>query len=106
MIQATIQALSRAIQARQNVSFVYDGYYRECSPHALGYKGEKVNVLVYQFAGSTSSGPIGDSGPNNWKCMDVAKIVGIESIDGEWHTFENHTRPSTCIDHYLEQVDY
>lgn len=106
MNQSTIQTLALAIHSKRNVSFTYDGHYRECSPHALGHKGGKVNMLVFQFSGATSSGPITSDGPGNWKCMDVAKIQGLELIEGDWHTWENHSQPSTCIDTMIAEVAY
>lgn len=100
----TNEILVAAIRQQQNVSFSYQAHYRECSPHAIGHKKGKVNVLVYQFSGSTSKGPIVGDGPNNWRCMDVNLIDNIRVIEGAWHTFENHTRPSNCIDDMIEEV--
>jgi hypothetical protein len=84
-VPRSIQTITIANHSKKKVSFTYDGHYRECSPHALGRKGEKVNVLVFQFGGATSKGPITQDGPNNWKCMDVAKIQGLELIEGDWY---------------------
>lgn len=56
----SIQIWTLAIHSKKIVSFTCDRQYRDCSPRALGHKGGKVNVLVYQFAGQTSKGP--DSG--------------------------------------------
>lgn len=100
------EILRDAINGKRNVSFVYDGLHRECSPHALGGKKDKLNCLVYQFAGQTSKGPITGDAVNNWRCLDIAKIDDLRVIDGEWHSFENHSRPATCIDDMQVEVEY
>lgn len=100
----TKQQIISAISERKNISFTYDGHNRECSPHAIGLKAGKVNVLVYQFAGYTSKGPVVGDGPSNWRCLDGSKITELEIVDGEWHTFSNHSQPSTCIDTMIAQV--
>lgn len=106
MSSTTIETLKQAIKAKRNVAFTYDGHDRECSPHAIGWKDDKVNVLVYQFGGSTSKGKVTSQGPANWRCMLVANIKSLEEIEGEWHTWGNHSQPSTCIDKLIAEVDY
>lgn len=99
-------AVKTAIINKQPISATYDGYYRELCPHAIGTKNGKNQGLFYQFGGDTSKGPIGDEGPNNWKCMHIDKLQNIQVIGGEWHTASNHSNRSTCIDAIDVEVDY
>ncbi len=63
-------------------------------------------MVVYQFGGMTSKGPVTGDSAGNWRCMDVSQIVNLEVIGGEWHSFENHSTPSKCIDTMLAEVAY
>lgn len=106
MNPTTKQQIISAISEQKNVSFTYDGHFRECSPHAIGFKAGRINVLVYQFGGHTSKGPVLADSRSNWRCLDGSKIIDLEIINGEWHSFENHSRPSTCIDTLIAEVTY
>lgn len=67
-------------------------------PHAIGYKNGKLHALFYQFGGQSSSGPIQPHSQNNWRCIDVTKLVDVEIKDGEWYTASNHSRTQSCVD--------
>lgn len=99
-----IDTLKTAISKKQNVRFTYQGHERLCSPHALGYKGSRVNVLAYQYGGMTSKGPVVGDSASNWRCLHLEEVQGVETIEGEWHSFENHSRPSSCIDTMIAEV--
>lgn len=94
----TISKLAEAIQNRQNVRLVYDGFVRDCSPHSLGLKDGEYHCLVYQFGGMTSTGPISFDSRDNWRCLLVSKIERLEVIGGGWHSFENAVHPASCVD--------
>ncbi|MGC4084753.1 MAG: hypothetical protein QM736_22230 [Vicinamibacterales bacterium] len=98
------ELLKHAISNKLGVSGHYDGFYREFCPHAIGWKSptkktthDTHKVIVYQFGGDTSDGPIPAGG--GWKCFEVDGLSGlaIHKID-EWQTAANHTRPNTCMD--------
>jgi len=48
--------IRQAIIDRQQVVCLYNGYVRECCPHAIGTTNGTARVLVYQFAGDSSRG--------------------------------------------------
>ena len=99
-------SIAHAIITKQNVSFNYQDHLRLCSPHALGQKGGKTNVLVYQYGGMTSKGAVTGDSPNNWRCMDVSLISDFQVIRGAWHSSDNQYTPSKCIDTMLAEVAY
>lgn len=95
------------IASKINLSCYYNGFYRECSPHALGYKDGKLHILCNQFGGNTSKGPITNpKDPNNWKCFVINKMSNLEIVKGEWHTGSNHSRPQNCIDNIICEIEY
>lgn len=97
MAESVVDALIKAIENRRSVEFVYDGFLRRCSPHIVGQKLGNVNVLVYQYAGSTSKGDVTLLGPENWRCMHVTKIDRVLVVDDEWYTWDNYEE-NRCID--------
>ncbi len=101
----TADVLKNAIRNKLQVTGYYDNLPREFCPHAIGWKSPSVNskskadayhVIVYQFGGETSKGPIPP--PGEWKCFNVEGLSGVATRTGEWHSAENHTRPNTCMD--------
>jgi len=57
----------------------------------------QVRVLCYQYAGESSSGLQADGSPENWRCIALEKLGGVQLLEGSWHTAPNHSRPQTCI---------
>jgi hypothetical protein len=53
---------------------------------------------VYQFGGSSSSGPITPGSPNNWRCLRVEELVNVRLRSGRWYSGPSHERPQRCID--------
>jgi len=98
MPTTTYTTIRNAILNKQQVFATYDGLPRELCPHMIGHKAGVEQALFYQFGGSTSKGPITSDTKDNWKCMIISKFQNVTVKDGEWHTFENHSRPSTCTD--------
>lgn len=106
-----VQLLKDAINSKSCVRGVYDGYERYFCPHVVGYKNGKVNVLVYQYAGNSSKGPIhtppvpADGPSDNWKCLDVAGLSDLSVVEGQWYTCRRHTQRQTCVDQILAEVN-
>ena len=95
--------IRQAIEQRLQVLAMYDGFYREMCPHALGFnkQGEEV-ALFYQFGGESHQ-PLGPTGSSdNWRCLRIAELSNVSIKRGEWHTAPHHTRPNTCIFHRLD----
>lgn len=93
----------QAILNKQQVICDYTGHERAVCPHVIGLKNGKPQVLTWQFAGGSSSGlPLG----GQWRCMEIAKVFGARTQDGEWHTGGQHTQPQTCVDQIDVEVDH
>jgi hypothetical protein len=76
-------------------------------PHVLGTKNGKTQALFYQFGGESNSRPIQpDGSPDNWRCIELAKLSNVSIIEGIWHTAPNHSRPQTCVGDVDVAVDY
>ena len=102
---AKAQALSEvcdllrlAAAHRQPVAAVYDGLPRLLCPHVLGRKSGRWRAFVYQFGGSSKSGPpiVGER-VGDWRCLAVEKLSQVELRTGAWHT-EPRSPRQTCID--------
>lgn len=100
---STADVLKAAISQKLQVTATYDGYAREFCPHAIGWKKptqknphDSHKVIVYQFGGYTSDGPIPAGG--GWKCFEVDGLSNIATQQGGWQTGANHTQPNTCMD--------
>ncbi|MGS1319406.1 hypothetical protein [Stenotrophomonas geniculata] len=46
---STYAIVRQAILDKHQITAVYDGYYREMCPHAIGEKNGKEQALFYQF---------------------------------------------------------
>jgi hypothetical protein len=103
-MSTNLDALTLAIQTKTPVACDYNGFYREMCPHVVGWKAGKLQVLSYQFAGQSSSGPIVPLSLDNWRCMEVEKIQNLKEITAEWQSYSPHSRPQTCVDEILAQV--
>lgn len=80
----------------------YNGRRRSFCPHALGMKGGRRHVLVYQFAGEALDGrPL----VPGWRCLDVDKLDDVSVVPGEWHTATNVFNPQSCMDSVDVVVD-
>jgi hypothetical protein len=83
---------------RQPVAAVYDGLPRLLCPHVLGRKSGRLHAFVYQFGGSSNSGPpMTAEGVGVWRCLTVAKLSQVELRADAWHT-EPRSLRQTCID--------
>jgi|SRR6266487_3873005 len=100
------QMIRQAILDRDIVVATYHGYVREMCPHVIGTKNERPQVLLYQFAGGSSSSLGPEGSPSNWRCLRVDDLcdVFIKKSTGEWHTASDYSRPQTCIDRIDVQI--
>jgi hypothetical protein len=64
-------------------------------------------VLCYQFGGKSESGLKPAGSPDNWRCIALDKLSGVELLDGVWRTAPNHSQPASCIvDSDVDAEDY
>ncbi|RQO30289.1 hypothetical protein DBR32_11995 [Taibaiella sp. KBW10] len=98
--------IKQAILEKKQIIASYNGYYREMCPHAIGTKKGREQAIFYQFGGDSSSGPVSPGDKSNWRCIPVAGLDQVMIRDGEWHTADNHSTPSTCIDFIDVQVKF
>lgn len=104
---STYDIVRQAIIDKSQITAVYDGHYREMCPHAIGIKKGKEQALFYQFGGETSKGPLQDpSASNNWRCLELSKLHNVRVTTGPWHSADNHSSASTCIDDIDLEVSY
>ena len=101
------QLVRQAILEHRNIHATYSGLHREMTPHVLGNKGGKPQGLFYQYGGQSSSRPIQpDGSPDNWRCIEIAKLSNVTIVGGATHTAPNHSRPQTCVDAVDVEVSY
>ncbi|UXY50124.1 hypothetical protein [Stenotrophomonas maltophilia] len=104
---STYAIVRQAILDKHQITAVYDGYYREMCPHAIGEKNGKEQALFYQFGGETSKGPIKDpTSRNNWRCLELSKLSNVAAVPGTWYSADNHSVASTCIDDIHAEVSF
>ena len=94
-IYAMIRA---AVTAKRPIAAVYEGRYRLLCPHRLGWnKKGQPRVLCYQYGGESRSGLNAEGSPENWRCMDVEMLRGVELLEEPWRTAPNCCRPQSCV---------
>ena len=95
MPSATYKLIRSAMERKQQITCLYQGYTREICPHSIGLgKANEEKTLGFQFAGGSSKGlPVG----GQWRCMDVNGMFDVRARDGDWHSGGFHTRPQTCV---------
>ena len=87
-----------AVETRRPISGVYDKHPRLLCPHRLGRNEEgRLRALCYQFGGASRSGLKPSGSPENWRCIALDKLSGVELVEGAWQTAPNHSRPASCI---------
>jgi len=108
MHSGTYTQIRAAIANKKQVTAIYDDQRREMCPHAIG-RGPLGNeqALFYQFAGTSSRGDIANLPEvERWRCMALEKLSDIEVRDGDWHTSDNHSVPSSCLVTIDLEVDH
>jgi hypothetical protein len=94
------ELLEKAIATRVQVIATYNGRRRAFCPHALGYKGEKRHVLVYQFADERDllRSSVRTNQSDGWRCLDVDRLEGVALREGPWYSAPNIYNPQSCMD--------
>jgi hypothetical protein len=94
MLEDNERLLATAIQRREQVVGYYNERLRAFCPHALGRKGDKRHVFVYQFeAEGDGMEPV-----EGWRCLEVDKLTDLSRRPGEWYTATNVFNPQSCLD--------
>ncbi len=97
-MSSSYHIVRNAIANKQIITATYQDHVREMCPHVIGRKNGREQALFYQFAGDTSSGPIVEDAPKNWRCIPIDGLSNVSSKPGTWRTFANHSRAQTCVD--------
>jgi hypothetical protein len=87
--------LANAIRNKQQIRAVYEGFYREMCPYAMGWKGSKYQVLCFQFGGESSQ-PLPPDG--QWQCMEVNRLTEVMVVEGPWYRGPGRTLPADSFD--------
>lgn len=96
LIYATFR---QAILNRQQLAFDYKHHRRVVCPHVLGLKGGQEQAFCYQFGGSSSQGPPIPNSPDNWRCIELDKVSGLQVLQGPWHSASNYNSVTQeCVD--------
>ena len=95
VIPTTWTALEQALRERHPVRVLYHGHERVLSPHALGWKNGRAQVLAYQ-AGSDRHLP--PDPQQCWRLMFVDEIEDAVLTDGRWLTADNYLPGSHGFD--------
>ncbi len=96
--------IRRAIIQKQQVIATYNGHVREMCPHVIGTKDGHQQALFYQFGGTSSSGVVTPTGPNNWRCIPISGLTNLSVRVGPWYTSSSHSKRQTCVDHVDVEV--
>jgi hypothetical protein len=100
MPSETYNLFLKAMRQRQQIVCTYQGYPREICPILLGRTGLEEKSLVFQFAGRTSSGPVGP--PGEWKCLKIGDVKNAVLRSGPWHAGTQHSASQSC----MKMVEY
>lgn len=68
-MSAVLELIDKAIENKNVITFVYNGYYRTAEPHHYGILNEKKQLQAYQVKGGSKSG-----NPTGWKNFELDKI--------------------------------
>jgi uncharacterized protein len=90
----TFDLLHRAILDRKQVTCTYQGHRREVCPYILGHRDGREAVLVYQFGGQGSRGPV----TGDWRCLYLAEVKEAAARDGPWRGDAAHRTTQSCVD--------
>ncbi len=69
-------AIRNAITAKHVIQFTYNGLTRIAEPHVFGIKNGKLELLIFQIAGQSSSGNL-----PNWRLVELNKIKDLQIIN-------------------------
>jgi hypothetical protein len=103
----TFDAIQAAMVALEPLTATYQGHRRDFCAHELGFDPQgREKVLVYQFDGTSSKGPVsGLPAQQRWRCLFVAELDELRSISGPWQTGSNRGAGNTCMTQTVEIVN-
>jgi len=83
---STYTVVQDAIKTKQQLVAAYHGQHRVMYPFALGQRGGRDRVLVYQVAGGSNSGlrPGGE-----WRCLNLDELSDVSARPGQWPSVTN-----------------
>ncbi|UGA55718.1 hypothetical protein [Vibrio sp. VB16] len=90
----TYELVRDAIINKKQVFATYQGHEKEMCPHVIGKKNGRQQVLCYQFGGTDSKGIV----TGDWKCIQIALLANVRTVNGQWHTDNTRSRPQNCVD--------
>lgn len=104
---ANYHVIEEAIRVGLQVEAHYGGHRRLFCPHVLGYSRRgNLNVLAYQFGGTSASGRIAAGSPDNWRCFNVDGLEIDGVTEGIWHSAPMASdQPQSCVVHVLVETD-
>ena len=87
-----------AIEAKKPLAAVYKDCRRLFCPYLLGRNEDgRPHALCYQFGGESKSGLNSRGSADNWRCLDIEKLVDVELLSEGWVTPPNFSQHQTCI---------
>jgi hypothetical protein len=73
--------IHKAIENKQQIFAIHNGYKRSLCPHVLGSIKGVSFVLFYQFAGESDSG-LSKETDKNWRLFPVEDLREVQYIEG------------------------
>jgi hypothetical protein len=97
-VEDVYRLIRTAVLNKRPVRAVYHGHERRFCPHRRGRNREgRIRVLCYQYGGESNSGLQPAGSPENWRCIALEKLAGVQLLEDVWRTAPNHSRPQTCV---------
>lgn len=95
-----------AITNKQPLAAVYNQRRWLFCPYLLGRNRDgELRVLCYQYGGESSSGLKRSGSEDNWRCIDLEKLVEVELLADQWVIPPNYSPHQTCIESVEAEVD-
>lgn len=91
------EQVKQAVLHKQIVTATHHGYLREMCPHVIGTKNGRQHALFYQFAGGSKRGVEPDGSPQNWRCIFLDELSGVNVKAGSWHSASDYGPDQTCV---------
>ncbi|GER09396.1 hypothetical protein D3C87_924000 [compost metagenome] len=102
MTSTTYNLIRQAILDKRNINAMYEGLFRQLSPHAIGLgRDGQEQALFYQYAGKSKKGLAPAGAPSNWRCLPIAALADVVLNDDAWQSAGNHSKTQSCV----KQVD-
>ncbi len=89
--------IQKAIQNKQQIFAIHNGYRRKMCPHLLGTINGVAHAFFYQFDGESSSG-VSKETALNWRCFQVDELREVHYIEGPFLPKGKFVMPDSGID--------